>query len=85
VKIGATARLEADALRKELGQLKKKLKEEEKEKAEAQTQQKEKEDLLHKSTVALLGSITISSSNCIQFYWLLTSALTFWRSCRYLF
>jgi hypothetical protein len=59
VKIGATARLEADALRKELGQLKKKLKEEEKEKAEAQAQRKEREDLLHKSTLALLGKFLL--------------------------
>jgi uncharacterized protein YoxC len=36
VKIVATARQEADSFRKELDQLKKKLKEEEKEKAEAQ-------------------------------------------------
>jgi hypothetical protein len=63
VKIASTARQEADSLRKELGQLKKKLKEEEKEKAKAQAQKKEKEDLLHKSTVALLGNFTALSSN----------------------
>ncbi len=63
MKIAATAHQEADSLRKELGQLKKKLKEEEKEKAEAQAQKKEREDLLHKSTTALLGNFTVLSSN----------------------
>jgi regulator of replication initiation timing len=58
VKIVATARQNADSLKKELDQLKKKLKEEEKEKAEAQAQRKEREDLLHKSTLALLGKFT---------------------------
>jgi hypothetical protein len=51
----AAARLNADFLKKELDQLKKKEKEEEKEKAQAQAQRKEREDLLHKSTMALLG------------------------------
>ncbi|KAK1670537.1 hypothetical protein QYE76_058696 [Lolium multiflorum] len=62
VKIAATARQDAESLRKELGQLKKKLKEEEKEMAEAQAQKKEKEDLLHKSTMALLGKLPADSS-----------------------
>ncbi|KAM0856774.1 hypothetical protein ACQ4PT_048851 [Festuca glaucescens] len=59
VKIAATAQQDADSLRKELGQLKKKLKEEEKAKTEAQAQVKEKEDLLFKSTTALLGATDI--------------------------
>ncbi|KAK1641872.1 hypothetical protein QYE76_059677 [Lolium multiflorum] len=59
VKIAATARLDADTLRKELGQLNKKLNEEEKEKAEAQSQKKETEDLLYKSTMALLEAANI--------------------------
>jgi hypothetical protein len=67
VKIAATARQEADSLRKELGQPKKKLKEKEKEKVEAQSQKKEKEDLLHKSTAALLGNFTAMSSNSFSF------------------
>jgi hypothetical protein len=54
--MAATARPNADSLKRELDQLKKKLKEEEKEKAEAQAQRKEREDLLHKSTLALLGT-----------------------------
>ena len=63
MKIAATARQDADSLRKELDQLKKKLKEEEKEKAEAQARRKEREDLLHKSTLALLGKFTVLSLN----------------------
>jgi hypothetical protein len=63
VKIAATARQEADSLRKELGQPKKKLKEEEKEKVEAQAQKKEREDLLNKSTTALLGNFTVLPLN----------------------
>ena len=63
VKIAATARQEADSLKKELGQLKKKLKEEEKEKAEAQVQAKEKEDKLRNSIMALLGNFIAISSN----------------------
>ncbi|KAK1608553.1 hypothetical protein QYE76_032226 [Lolium multiflorum] len=59
VKIVATARQDADSLRKELGQLKKKPKEEEKEKAEAQAQKKERKDLLHKSTMAVLEAADI--------------------------
>ncbi|KAK1663061.1 hypothetical protein QYE76_051220 [Lolium multiflorum] len=51
----ATARQEADTLKKEIGQLKKKLKDEEKEKAEAQTEVKEKEDNLRNSVKALLA------------------------------
>jgi predicted Holliday junction resolvase-like endonuclease len=66
VKIAATIRQDANSLRKELGQLKKKLKEEE-EKAEAQAQKKEREDLLHKSTMALLGNVTVLSSNSFSF------------------
>jgi methylthioribose-1-phosphate isomerase len=65
VKIAATARQNADSLKKELDQLKKRLKEEEKEKAKAQAQRKEREDLLHKSTMALLGNATIPSSNSL--------------------
>jgi sRNA-binding carbon storage regulator CsrA len=67
VKIAATARKEVDSLRKELGQLKKKLKEEEKEKAEAQVQKKEREDLMHKSTMALLGNFIAVSLNSFLF------------------
>ncbi|KAK1612450.1 hypothetical protein QYE76_036123 [Lolium multiflorum] len=59
VKFAATARQDADSLRKELRQLKKKLKEEEKVKAKAQAQKKEREDLLHKSTMALLEAADI--------------------------
>jgi hypothetical protein len=60
VNIAATAHQDANSLRKELGQLKK---EEEKEKAEAQAQaqNKEREDLPHKSTMALLGNVTVLS------------------------
>jgi sRNA-binding carbon storage regulator CsrA len=61
VTIGANARREVDVLRKELDQLKKKMKEEEKAKAEAQAQQKEKENLLLKSVTTLLGNATILS------------------------
>jgi hypothetical protein len=39
------------------------MKEKEKAKVEAHTQQKEKEDLLLKSIIALLGNVTILSSN----------------------
>jgi hypothetical protein len=68
VKIAATARQDVNSLRKELGQLKKKLKEEEEnEKAEAQAQKKEREDLLHKSTMALLGNVIVLSSNSFLF------------------
>jgi hypothetical protein len=63
VKIVATARQNADSLKKELDQLKKKLKE--KEKAEAQAQRKEREDLLRKSTMALLGNATFPTSNSL--------------------
>ena len=59
----ATARQEADTLKKELGQLKKKLKEEEKEKVEAQVQAKEKEDNLCNSITALQGNFIAISSN----------------------
>ncbi|KAK1683400.1 hypothetical protein QYE76_044248 [Lolium multiflorum] len=59
VNIAATARQNADSLKKELDQLKKKLKEEEKEQAEAQAQRKEREDLLHKSSMALLEAADI--------------------------
>ncbi|KAM0903136.1 hypothetical protein ACQ4PT_018917 [Festuca glaucescens] len=59
VKIAATARQEADSLKKELGQLKKKLKEEEKNKTETQVQTKEKEDKLRSSITALLGATDI--------------------------
>jgi hypothetical protein len=52
-------------VRKELGQLKEE--EKEKEKVEAQSQKKEKEDLLHKSTAALLGNFTAMSSNSFSF------------------
>ncbi|KAK1692662.1 hypothetical protein QYE76_009359 [Lolium multiflorum] len=52
----AIARQEADKLKKELSQLKTKLKEEDKEKAEAQVQAKEKEDNLRNSIKALLGN-----------------------------
>jgi hypothetical protein len=50
-----------DTLKKELDQLRKKLKKEEKEKADAQVQKRETEDLLHKSTMALLGSFIVVS------------------------
>ncbi|KAK1692354.1 hypothetical protein QYE76_009051 [Lolium multiflorum] len=59
VKIAATARQEVDSLKKELGQLKKKLKEEEKQRAKAQVQTKEKEDKLRNSITALLGAADI--------------------------
>jgi hypothetical protein len=65
-----------DALKKELDQLKKKLKKEEKEKAEAQVQKKEREDLLQKSTTALLGNFIAMSSN--SFSALLTSYFCFY-------
>jgi hypothetical protein len=54
--MAATARQEADTLKKELVWLKK-LKEEEKENAEAQIQEKEKEDKLRNSVQALLGNL----------------------------
>jgi predicted Holliday junction resolvase-like endonuclease len=54
----AIAHQNAYSLKNELDQLKKKLTEEEKEKAEAQVRRKEREDLLHKSTLALLGKFT---------------------------
>jgi hypothetical protein len=57
--MAATARQNEDSLKKELDQLEKKLKEEEKEKAEAQARRKEREDLLHKSTLALLGKFLL--------------------------
>ncbi|KAM0831672.1 hypothetical protein ACQ4PT_065381 [Festuca glaucescens] len=65
VKIVATDRQDADSLRKELGQLKKKLKEEEKAKTEAQAQAqvKEKKDLLRKSTTTLLGAANIPADS----------------------
>ena len=63
VTMAATARQNAESLKKELDQLKKKLKEEEKEKAEAQAQRKEREDLLHRPTLALLGKFTVLSLN----------------------
>jgi hypothetical protein len=56
--MSATSHQNVDSLKKELDQLKKKLKEEEKEKAEAQARRKEREDLLQKSTLALLGKFT---------------------------
>ncbi|KAK1670059.1 hypothetical protein QYE76_058218 [Lolium multiflorum] len=62
VTMAAIARQEADALKKELNQLKKKLKEEEKEKAEAQIQAKEKEDKLRNSIEALLGAADIPAN-----------------------
>ncbi|KAK1613865.1 hypothetical protein QYE76_019382 [Lolium multiflorum] len=64
VTTAATARQEADSLKKELGQLKKKLKEEEreKEKAEAQVQAKDKEDKLRNSIMALLGATDIPAN-----------------------
>jgi membrane-associated HD superfamily phosphohydrolase len=85
VKIAATARQEADSLRKELGQLKKKLKEEEKAKTEAQAQAKEKDDLLRKSTTALLGNFIVVSSNSFLFNFIdfLSSVFVSCRSCRY--
>jgi septal ring factor EnvC (AmiA/AmiB activator) len=57
--MAVTARQNADSLKNELDQLKKKLKEAEKEKAKAQAQRKEREDLLHKSTLALLGKFLL--------------------------
>jgi regulator of replication initiation timing len=62
IRIATTARQEADSLKKELGQMMKKLKEEEKAKAEAQAQAKEKEDLLRSSITALLGNFIVVSS-----------------------
>jgi chromosome segregation ATPase len=59
VKMAATAHQIADSLKKELDQLKRKLKEEEKEKAEAQAQRKEREDLLQKSTLPCLVSLLL--------------------------
>ncbi|KAM0873436.1 hypothetical protein ACQ4PT_038066 [Festuca glaucescens] len=59
VKLAAAARQEANKLKKELNQLKTKLKEEEKEKVEAQAQTQEKEDNLRKSIEALLGATDI--------------------------
>jgi hypothetical protein len=55
--MAATARQEDDMLKKELGQLKKKLKEEEKEKEEAQIQAKEMEDNLRNYVKSLLGNL----------------------------
>ncbi|KAK1662227.1 hypothetical protein QYE76_050386 [Lolium multiflorum] len=63
IKMAAAAHQNADSLKKELDQLKKKLKEEEKEKAEAQAQRKEREDLLHKSTLPLLEAANIPSGS----------------------
>jgi uncharacterized protein YhaN len=86
VKIAATARQNADSLKKELDQLKKKQKEEEKEKAEAEAQRNEREDLLHKSTMALLGNVNVLSSN--SFYSILSASNLcsyFCKSCRYPF
>ena len=77
VKIAATARQDADSLRKELGQLKKKLKEEEKAKTEAQAQAKEKEELLRKSTTALLGNFIVVSSKLLFCLALLISCVCF--------
>ncbi|KAK1651180.1 hypothetical protein QYE76_068985 [Lolium multiflorum] len=57
--LASDARREADKLKKELGQIKAKLKEEEEQKAEAQTQAKEKEGNLRKSIEALLGAADI--------------------------
>jgi uncharacterized protein YgiM (DUF1202 family) len=57
--MATAARHNADSLKKELDQLTKKLKKEEKEKVEAQAQRKEREDLLHKSTMALLGTFLL--------------------------
>ncbi|KAK1618977.1 hypothetical protein QYE76_024494 [Lolium multiflorum] len=62
VKMAATARQETDMLKKELAELKKKLKEEDKEKAEAQIQAKEKEDNLRSSIKALLGAADIPAN-----------------------
>jgi hypothetical protein len=85
VKIAATARQDVDSLRKELGQLRRKLKKEEKEKDDAQTQNKEREDLLHKSAKALLGNVVVFSLNFFYSSRILTSARTFFcRSCRYI-
>jgi septal ring factor EnvC (AmiA/AmiB activator) len=72
VKIAATARQNADSLKKELNQLKRKLQEGEKEKAKAQAQRKEREDLLHKSSMALLGNVIVLSSN--SFYLVLLAS-----------
>ncbi|KAK1678687.1 hypothetical protein QYE76_039535 [Lolium multiflorum] len=60
--MAATARQEADTLKKELGQLKTKLEEEKKEKAEAQIKAKEKEDNLNNSAKALLGAADIPAN-----------------------
>ncbi|KAM0880055.1 hypothetical protein ACQ4PT_033840 [Festuca glaucescens] len=65
VKLVATARQEADKLKKELSQLKAKLKEEERERVEAQAQTREKEDNLRKATEALLGAANIPVS-CVR-------------------
>jgi predicted transcriptional regulator len=56
VKMAATAHQNADSLKRELDQLKKRLKEEDKEKAEAKVQRKKREDLLRQSTLALVGN-----------------------------
>ncbi|KAK1670411.1 hypothetical protein QYE76_058570 [Lolium multiflorum] len=63
VKIADTTHQEVDSLKKELGQLKKKLKEEENAKTEAQARAMEKEDLLRKSTTALLGAVDIPANS----------------------
>jgi predicted RNase H-like nuclease (RuvC/YqgF family) len=70
VKIAATARQEVDLLKKELGQLKKKLKEEE----------KDKEDLLRNSTTALLCNFIAMSSNLLLFSFI--DILLFFTFCR---
>jgi ATPase subunit of ABC transporter with duplicated ATPase domains len=60
VKLAATARQEAEKLKKELNQLKMKLEEDKKEKVEkveAQAQAMEKEDNLRNSIKALLGNL----------------------------
>ncbi|KAK1628785.1 hypothetical protein QYE76_003100 [Lolium multiflorum] len=63
VTMAATARQNADSLKKGAQSLKKKLKEEEQGKAEAHAQRKEREDLLQKSTLALLEATDIPSSS----------------------
>jgi phage shock protein A len=57
VKMAAEARQNADSLKGELEQLRKKLKDEEALKAAAEAQRSEKDDLLRQSTLALLSNI----------------------------
>jgi vacuolar-type H+-ATPase subunit I/STV1 len=57
VKMAAEDRQNADSLKGELEQLRKKLKDEEALKAAAEAQRSEKDDLLRQSTLALLSNI----------------------------